>query len=144
MTRAISLLREEFKTRFPGGLQAGRQASQAGFDSALMLDPQDNLLEAAHANIFVRLPTGWATPPLVSGLLLPGTVRQYLLEHAPLPIAEQTIPYSALAEVREAFVTNSNVGIVPVSQIDERTFAIGNETKSLLQWLGRDAEAEPR
>ncbi len=96
------------------------------------------MLEAAHANIFVRLRNGWATPALDSGLLLPGTVRQHLLQHGPLPIAEQTIPYAALAEVREAFVTNSNVGIVPVAQIDAQPLPIGSDTLNLLRWLQQD------
>jgi branched-subunit amino acid aminotransferase/4-amino-4-deoxychorismate lyase len=115
-------------------LGAGRKANRAGFDSALLLDPQDNLLEAANTNIFVRLPDGWATPAADGGML-PGTVRQQLLGHAPLPICEQTIPYKLLSQAREAFLTNSIVGIVPVVQIDERAFPIGSETLQLLRWL---------
>jgi len=116
-------------------LRTGRQAAQAGFDTALMLDPNDNVLEAAHANIFVRLPEGWATPAVDGELFLPGTVRRRLLEKAPMPIAERTIPYAALARVREAFLTNSNVGIVPIAQIDQHTFPIGPDTLSLGRWL---------
>ena len=116
-------------------LQAGQQAQRAGFDSALLLDPEGNLLEAAHANIFIRLPDGWVTPPAAEGALLPGTVRQHLLANAPLPIREQPIPYALLSEAREAFISNSNVGIVPVAQIDDRTFPIGSETVELLRWL---------
>jgi branched-subunit amino acid aminotransferase/4-amino-4-deoxychorismate lyase len=114
-----------------------------------MLDADDNLLEAAHANLFVRLRDGWATPAADRGLLLPGTVRQYLLRNAPLPIAERTIPYAALAEAREAFLTKSNVGLVPVAQIDQHIFPIGSDTLRLMRWLhvesatdlGQDATA---
>jgi branched-subunit amino acid aminotransferase/4-amino-4-deoxychorismate lyase len=116
-------------------LRTGRLAVEAGFDSALMLDPNDNVLEAAHANIFVRLPDMWATPAVDGMLFLPGTVRRRLLEKAPVPITEQTIPYAALASVREAFLTNSNVGIVPVTQIDQHAFPIGQDTLSLSRWL---------
>jgi branched-subunit amino acid aminotransferase/4-amino-4-deoxychorismate lyase len=115
-------------------MRIGQEASQAGFDTALLLDAGDNLLEAAHANLFVRLADGWATPTADGGLL-PGTVRQHLLERAPLPIREQTIPHARLGEVQEAFVTNSNVGIVPVAQIDGYAFPIGNETLTLMRWL---------
>jgi hypothetical protein len=102
--------------------------------TAWLLDAEGNLLEASHANLLVRLPDGWATPT-ANGGLLPGTVRRYLLEHAPLPIREQTIPHTRLGEVREAFVTNSNIGIVPVTRIDGYTFPIGNETLDLMRWL---------
>jgi branched-subunit amino acid aminotransferase/4-amino-4-deoxychorismate lyase len=115
-------------------LRIGQEAAQTGFDSALLLDAEDNLQEAAHANIFLRLQDGWVTP-LADGGLLPGTVRQHLLKSAPQPIREQNVPNALLSQVREVFVTNSNVGIVPVSQIDEHTFPIGNETRNLIRWL---------
>jgi branched-subunit amino acid aminotransferase/4-amino-4-deoxychorismate lyase len=116
-------------------LRAGQQARRAGFDNALLLDTEGNLLEAAHANIFVRLRDGWATPAAAGEELLPGTVRQHLLAKAPVPVREQPIPYALLGEVREVFLTNSNVGIVPVAQIDEYSFPIGSETRNLIRWL---------
>jgi branched-subunit amino acid aminotransferase/4-amino-4-deoxychorismate lyase len=116
-------------------LRAGQQARRAGFDNALLLDAEGNLLEAAHANIFVRLRDGWATPTADGEELLPGTVRQHLLANAPVPVREQAIPYALLGEAHEVFLTNSNVGIVPVVQIDEHTFPIGSETQHLIRWL---------
>jgi branched-subunit amino acid aminotransferase/4-amino-4-deoxychorismate lyase len=115
-------------------MRLGQQVLPAGFDTALLLDADDNLLEAAHANLFIRLADGWATPTADGGLL-PGTVRQFLLENAPVPMTARTIPYALLNEVREAFVTNSNVGIVPVTQIDEHTFPVGDDTRKLMGWL---------
>jgi branched-chain amino acid aminotransferase len=115
-------------------LRIGQQAATEGFDTALLLDAEGNLLEAAHANIFVRLPDGWATPTADGGLL-PGTVRQHLLTRAPIPIREQTIPQTLLGDVREAFATNSNAGIVPVTQIDAYTFPVGSDTSALIRWL---------
>ena len=35
----------------------------------------------------------------------------------------------------EAFVTNSNAGIVPVTRIDDIEFAVGPETRKLLRWI---------
>jgi branched-subunit amino acid aminotransferase/4-amino-4-deoxychorismate lyase len=115
-------------------LRLGQQAARAGFDTALLLDADGNVQEAAHANVFVRLPDGWATPPADGGLL-PGTVRHHVLSASPLPVRERPIPSSALAEVREAFVTNSSVGLVPVSRIDDRPLPIGDETRAMLRRL---------
>lgn len=120
--------------QYAGRLKAGQIANQAGFDSALLVDPEGNILEMCHANVFVRLPDGWATPPANTGLL-PGTVRQHILANAPIPIRERTIPLAHLADASEVFVTNSKVGIVPVTQVDERAFPIGEETRSLMGWL---------
>jgi branched-subunit amino acid aminotransferase/4-amino-4-deoxychorismate lyase len=115
-------------------LRIGQQAAQAGFDSALLLDHDGNLLEASHANLFVRFRDGWATPKADGGFL-PGTLRHFLLERSPKPIREQTMPLAQLADAQEVFVTNSNVGIVPVTQIDDQRFAIGPDTQDLIQWL---------
>lgn len=115
-------------------LRLTQQAVQAGFDTALLVDADGNVQEAAHANLFVRLPDGWATPAADGGLL-PGTVRHHLLAQSPVPIRERVIPAALLAEVREAFVTNSNVGIVPATQIDDRVLPVGAETRSLMGWL---------
>ncbi len=115
-------------------MRISQQASLAGFDSALLLDEENNLLEAAHANLFVRLPDGWATPTADGGLL-PGTVRHHLLERQPLPMREGKIPLALLNQVSEAFVTNSNIGIVPVSQIDGQMIPLGEETRQLIRWL---------
>jgi branched-subunit amino acid aminotransferase/4-amino-4-deoxychorismate lyase len=115
-------------------MRLGQDANAIGFDSALLIDTEGNLLEAAHANIFVRLNDGWATP-ISDGGLLPGTVRRYLLEHAPVPMREQTIPYALMAEVKEAFVTGSHFGIVPVVGIDNYQFSVGVETQDLIRWL---------
>jgi branched-subunit amino acid aminotransferase/4-amino-4-deoxychorismate lyase len=116
-------------------LRTGQEAARAGFDTALVLDPAGNVLEAAHANIFLRFDDGWATPSAAGGLLLPGTVRGHLLRHAPVPVRECVIPGARLGEVREAFVTNSNVGIVPVVQIDDRHLPVGAATADLKNWL---------
>jgi branched-subunit amino acid aminotransferase/4-amino-4-deoxychorismate lyase len=120
--------------QYGGRMQVAQQAQTAGYDSALLLDADGNLLEMAQANIFVRLPDGWATPS-ANGGLLPGTVRQHMLANSPIPIREQTIPSSLLGSVSEVFVTNSKVGIVPIVQIDGHSYPIGSETKELIQWL---------
>ncbi|MFO0936049.1 MAG: aminotransferase class IV [Gemmataceae bacterium] len=112
-----------------------KPAWQNGFDSVLWYDANHNLLESAHANIFLRMPEGWVTPSVESGLFLPGTVRHQLLKNPVLPIKEAVIPVSRIAEAQEVFVTNSNVGIVPVVLIDKQSYPIGPETAQLKDWL---------
>lgn len=115
-------------------LRVGQEAALAGFDSALLIDAQGLVLEAAHANVFARFANGWQTPA-ANGGLLPGTVRQFLLRQSPLKITEAPIHVSTLSQAQELFVTNSNHGIVPVTQIDDRSYPIGSETTHLMQWL---------
>jgi branched-subunit amino acid aminotransferase/4-amino-4-deoxychorismate lyase len=116
-------------------LRVGQEAWKEGYDSSLLVDPAGHLLEASHANIFLRLDTGWVTPAIDGGLL-PGTVREHLLKNAPLPIRETTVDQAELAHVREAFATNSNIGGIPIVRVDHWDYPVGEETKSLIQWLG--------
>ncbi len=120
-------------------LRTNQVAFDAGFDTALMLSPEGNVLEASHANIFLKLPEGWVTPSLESGFFLPGTLRQLLLQEAPIKFAQSVIPQARLPEASEVFLTNSNVGIVPVEQIDDVKYTSGPDTASLVNWLNPPA-----
>ena len=115
-------------------LQVGQQAAGDGFDSALMIDDAGLILEAAHANVFLKLPDGWATPAADGGFL-PGTVRQFLLDSAPIQFAVRPIPVEMLAQASEVFITNSNAGLVPVTRIDGYNYRYGADTQSLQAWL---------
>jgi branched-subunit amino acid aminotransferase/4-amino-4-deoxychorismate lyase len=126
--------------QYTARLQLGQLAQQSGFDTALLLDDAGNILESSHANIFLRLPDGWFTPTADGGFL-PGTVRQLLLDHSPLPVRERVLSYAVLKDAQEVFLTNSNVGIVPVSQIDGQPFAIGEETRRLMAWVSPQVTA---
>jgi hypothetical protein len=48
----------------------------------------------------------------------------------PLPIVHEFV------RVKEAFVTSSHFGVVPVVQIDNYQFSTGVETQQLIRWLG--------
>jgi branched-subunit amino acid aminotransferase/4-amino-4-deoxychorismate lyase len=120
--------------QYASRLNITQQAHDAGFGSALMLDAAGNVMEAAHANIFFLSKDGWITPQNDGGFL-PGTVRRHLIENSPSPIREATIPRPAVGQMSEAFVTNSNVGIVPVTRIDDIEFGVGPETRKLLRWI---------
>lgn len=117
-------------------LRVGQSVHAAGFDTALLIDPEGNLLEASHANIFLRFPGGWVTPS-INGGFLPGTIRGHLVKHAPLPIREEKVSIQKLSDCLEVFLTNSNAGIVPVTQIDSRKYPVGPDTKKLMEWLAK-------
>jgi branched-subunit amino acid aminotransferase/4-amino-4-deoxychorismate lyase len=115
-------------------LRIAQEANADGYDTALLLDDQENLQEAAQANVFLKLKSGWATPTADGGLL-PGIVRHALLDAQPVPIVERSISAKELGDVTEAFVTNSNLGIIPVTQIDGFDLPVGPDTSKLIKWL---------
>ena len=120
-------------------LRVGQSVRAAGFDTALLIDQEGNLLEASHANIFLRLPSGWVTPALNGGFL-PGTLRAHVVKHSPLSVREEKVSIQKLSDCLEVFLTNSNAGIVPVTRIDGRQYAVGPETKRLMEWLAIRAD----
>lgn len=122
--------------QYASRLRTGQEAAKDGeFDTALMVNDAGELLEASHANIFVRFADGWATPPLESGPMLPGTVRQHVLTNAPLNVHERRVTLDELGQATEVFLTNSNVGIVPVTQIDDHKYPVGADTQALVKWI---------
>lgn len=115
---------------------AHRQAMNAGFDDCLLISTDNQILEAGVANVFLRFDDGWVTPSLTGGVL-PGTVRQFLLESQPLSLREDTVHIDKLQHVREAFVTNSARGITAVTAIGDIPLSPSDETRHAKQFLAR-------
>ncbi len=96
-----------------------RQASNLGFDDALYLNPNGELMETSMSNIFAVKGDRIYTPPLSAGIL-PGTVREVLLEH--LEAEEKPIGFSQITEFDYFFLSSSIKELRPVKQIDDHVF----------------------
>lgn len=101
---------------------AREEAREKGADDALMLDTGGMLACTSIANIFV-----WNRDTLLTpadrGAILPGITRAVLLELAPdigIEAREEDIPPEMLRHAAGMFVTNSLMGLVPVTRIDGR------------------------
>ena len=96
-------------------LLAREAATGAGFDDALFLNDRGELAETAAANVFFAKDGVLYTPEAGCGLL-EGILRQWVLEAG--PVREGRYSYQDLIHADEAFITNSVVGIMPVSAVD--------------------------
>jgi len=99
---------------------AKEEAREKGAEDAVMLDTGGNIACASAANIFI-----WEGDRLVTpadrGAILTGITRAALLELAPgigIEVAEEDIAPERLARAEGAFLTNSLMGLVPVSRLD--------------------------
>jgi len=102
-----------------------RRAASLGYEEALFFNTRGALAEGSSTNIFLQKGNRLYTPALSCGLLN-GTIRKYILERYPV---QETCIYSAeLAAYDEVFVTNSLLGIMPVTGI---TFRNGDATGSV-------------
>lgn len=101
------------------------EARRAGADDALFLTIDDHLSEGTSANIFLVRSAGGnalelATPSLDCAIL-PGTTRSWLLEwgaRVGLRPFEGSLTREDLAGAREAFLSSSVAGILPVTSFD--------------------------
>lgn len=105
---------------------AKEEARMKGADEALMLETNGNLACASAGNIFLWEGDRLITPSELCGIL-PGITRAALLELAPdmgIEVSEDEIAPERIARASGAFLTNSLMGLVPLSRIDGRDIPV--------------------
>jgi para-aminobenzoate synthetase / 4-amino-4-deoxychorismate lyase len=108
----------------PGGLGAHKWRDRRLLDELerrlgavpLLIDLDGEVLEAAHANVWIVEGDELVTPPL-DGRLLPGTVRARLLAHPPdgLAAREEPITLGRMAAADELLLSSSLRGLQPAA-----------------------------
>jgi branched-subunit amino acid aminotransferase/4-amino-4-deoxychorismate lyase len=98
---------------------ARREATAAGADEALMLNTDGEVACAAVANLFWLKDGVLHTPALECGVL-DGVIRARLLTGASLPVREVRAGLDAVRGADAVYLTNSLIGIRPVSRLDGR------------------------
>lgn len=102
------------------------------YQEGLMLDYQDKLIEGTMSNVFLVKSGRLYTPSLIeSGIS--GIVRDNILalSNNLLPAVQTNLSLADLYNADEVFVTNSIIGLWPVTQIAEQRFQIGEYTRTL-------------
>lgn len=103
-------------------LLAREEARSRGADEALMLDTSGHLACASVANIFLWEGDKLVTPAEECGIL-PGVTRAAVIELAErlkISVTEDTIAPQRIARADGAFLTNSLIGLMPLSRIERR------------------------
>jgi branched-chain amino acid aminotransferase group I len=113
---------------------ARQEARVAGVDEAICLNEQGYLAEASMSNVFVVVGGVLKTPGIASGIL-PGVTREAVLELAKnlkIPASEHDITLEELLQADEAFVTNSVIEVMPLTEVDDKP--IGSGTPGQVTW----------
>lgn len=95
-------------------------AKKAGFDEAILLNPNGFVSEGTSSNVFVAYDGKLRTPDRNHGIL-PGITRAVILQLAAqlnVTALEKEVSLSELQDADEVFLTSSIRGIVPVVEID--------------------------
>ena len=107
---------------------AREEASQKGADDAIMLNTAGYVACATSSNLFLIKAGTLVTPSLDCGVLA-GVTRSVVFETAEelaIKIQERPIAKFELDDVEEAFVTNTVLGIMPLTHIDGKPVSDGN------------------
>ena len=101
-------------------------------DDAIILDENGNIAECATSNIFIVKDGVLKTP--TPTCFLNGITRQTIIELADknkIPFEEKTISVEELMNADEIFIVGTAIEIMPISQIDDKSFVIGDITKKI-------------
>ena len=112
-------------------LLAKREAKQAGFDEAIILNNKGFVAECSTSNIFIITKGNLITPSIGEGIL-PGITRAVVLELAAslqIKAMELRISLGQLLDSDEAFITNSIMGISPLTQVNDHIIGLGTPGK---------------
>ena len=125
-------------TSYLENILARQEARAAGVDEALCLNEKGLLAEASMSNIFIITHGTLRTPGEENGIL-PGITRGTILELASklgIDAAEQDIKPDKLSQAEEAFLTNSLMEIMPLTEVEGKPISSGKPeaiTKRLME-----------
>jgi branched-subunit amino acid aminotransferase/4-amino-4-deoxychorismate lyase len=129
--------------RLPGGLGkhkwADRSRLSAAGDQPLLLDADDDVLEAGWANLFLAREEVLVTPAL-DGRLLPGITREVVIriaEEVGVEVEQRRIGREELPSAEEVFLTSSIRGIQPVRSLDRTAVPRGEVAPMLADRLAQ-------
>ncbi len=102
-------------------LLARQSAKEAGAGEAWLVDGQGRVTEATAANAFIVAPDGALLTHPADGAILAGVTRANVLDlarKAGIQVGERPFSVAEALAAREAFVTGTNVTVLPVTRID--------------------------
>lgn len=140
----ISMTRAKVTSYYANSQLAKREAKEAGYDEAILLDTDGYVAEGPGENIFIVRNGVLKTTPLTS--ILEGITRNSIIELAQekgIPVAQERFTRDEIYIADEAFFTGTAAEITPIREVDGRTVGTGKpgEITKLLQKLFFDIVA---
>lgn len=107
-----------------------RRGAALGVDELLFCNSRGEICEGTTTNIFFAREGSLYTPPVRCGLL-PGIMRRFVMER--FPVTEQALGREDVLGMEECFVTNSLMGVMPVTCLEDRAFFRGKLTEACME-----------
>jgi branched-chain amino acid aminotransferase len=117
----VMMTKSKVSGNYINSVLAKAEVKQAGYDEAIMLDPDGYVAEASGENIFIVRDGRIKTTPLTS--ILPGITRDSVLTIARdkgYPVEEERFTRDELYTADEAFFTGTAAELTPIREVDNR------------------------
>jgi len=102
----------------------------------LMMNLHDEVIEGTMTNLFV-VKQGVVLTPKLEQSGIKGIIRQVLIDiclEYEIPVQQQTMTKAFVLAADEVFVTNSVVGIWPITELQGHVYKIGELTQRLISY----------
>jgi branched-chain amino acid aminotransferase len=123
----ISMVRAKACGHYVNSILANLEATQDGYDEAMLLDPEGYVSEGAGENLFLVKKGKLYTPDLTSCLegITRATVVQ-LAKEMGIEVIEKRITRDEVYCADEAFFTGTAAEVTPIREVDSRVIGIGS------------------
>ncbi len=113
---------------YPNVARALREAATAGYQNAVVLDPEGRVAEFATANLFFVAADGTTVTPAANGTFLAGITRARvirMLDDAGIKVVQRAVMPEELDVAREMFSTGNYGKVMPCTRYGDRELPIG-------------------
>jgi branched-chain amino acid aminotransferase len=122
----VMMTKSKVSGNYINSVLAKAEVKNAGYDEAIMLDPEGYVAEASGENIFIARDRRVKTTPLTS--ILPGITRDSVVEIARdrgYEVIEERFTRDELYTADEAFFTGTAAEVTPIREVDNRKVGEG-------------------
>jgi len=122
----VTMSQAKAVSNYAVSILANHEATEDGYDEAMLLDPQGYVCQGSGENVFIVRDGKLSTPEL-SGGALDGITRRTIIEFAGelgIPVLERRITRDEIYIADEAFFTGTAAEVTPIREYDHRP--VGN------------------
>jgi branched-chain amino acid aminotransferase len=122
----ISMVRAKVSGAYVNSILANNEATHAGYDEALLLDPEGYIAEGSGENVFIVKEGRLYTPELAS--CLEGITRDTAMKLARelgIEVREKRITRDEVYCADEVFFTGTAAEVTPIREVDDRKIGAG-------------------
>lgn len=124
----VTMCKAKAAANYPVSILANHEATKAGYDEAILMDPQGYVCQGSGENLFLVKNGELHTPDLAGGAL-DGITRRTIIEFANdlgIKVIERRITRDEFYLADEIFMTGTAAEVTPIREYDDRVIGNGS------------------